>query len=330
MPPMHSLISRVISTGGYLPQKIMSNDDFEKIVDTSDEWIYSRTGIKQRHIADESEMTSDLAKAASEQALNNASMTALDIDAIVVATTSPDLTFPSTATILQSKIGAKKAFALDVQAVCAGFVYALSVGDNFIRSGQAKNVLVVGADIMSRLVDWSDRRTCVLFGDGAGAVILRADNKDQQKGVLSKGVHRVDLESDGEYHADLCTTAGPSYMQKTGTIHMGRNIFKLAVQSLVKSVKRLVTDYDLDYQDIDWIVPHQANQRIIESMIEHLRFPEEKVISYVETHANTSGATIPLALHQGMTDGRIKDNQLIILNAIGGGLTWGGGLLRWG
>lgn len=315
--------SKIISTGSYLPEKSLSNFDIEKIVDTTDQWITERTGIKKRHIVAEDELTSDISAKAAKKALKAANLKAEDIDLIILATTTPDLTFPSTATTIQAKIGAKNAFAFDVQAVCSGFVYAISTADNFIKSGQVKNALVIGADTLSKIVDWKDRNTCVLFGDGAGAVVLQA-TEEKNKGIISSK-----LKSDGKLNDILKTSGGPSLNQKAGIIEMsGKEVFKHAVEKMASCVIASLKEVNLKPEDIDLLVPHQANLRILSSVAKRLKLPKDKVMITVQDHANTSAASIPLALDQAFEENKIKDGDLIVLEALGGGLTWGSVVVR--
>jgi len=318
------IFAKITATGSYVPSKIVTNFDLSKDVDTSDEWIVERTGIKERHIADKSELTSDLAFKASQNLLDTYKMKVEEIDMIIVATTSPDLTFPSTACILQNKLKAHKAFCFDVQAVCSGFIYALSIANNFIQNGSAKKVLVVGSETLSRIVDWSDRNTCVLFGDGAGAVMLEASTTENC-GIISYSLH-----SDGSLIDILKTTGGSSFNQKAGFIEMsGREVFKHAVEKMANSVLETLEKVNLKVEDIDLLIPHQANLRILNSVATRLKIPLEKVIITVENHANTSAASIPLALDFANKNNKIKKGDLIILEALGGGLTWGSIALRW-
>ena len=320
---MSKIRSAIVATGSYLPKKCLTNEDLAKIVETSDEWIVERTGIKKRYIV-ENELTSDLALHASLNTLKNSKIKAEEIELIIVATTTPDLTFPATATTLQAKIGAKNAFAFDVQAVCSGFVYALSVADNFIKAGQVKNALVVGAETLSRIVDWTDRNTCVLFGDGAGAVLLEATT-DENKGIMA-----AKLQSDGTLNDILKTTGGPSFNKQAGVIQMaGKEVFKHAVDKMTKSVLEALKKANLTAEDIDLLVPHQANLRILSSVANKLGLKDEQVIITVEKHANTSAASIPLALDYAVQNNKIKRGDLIVLEALGGGLTWGSVVLRW-
>lgn len=325
---MAAIRSIVSGTGSYLPENILTNADLENKVDTSDEWIIARTGIKQRHIAADDQLTSDLAVEAAIKALESAEIEANDIDLIVVATSTSDQTFPSTATTVQRKLGIIKGAAFDVQAVCSGFVFALTTADNFIKAGQAKHVLVIGAEIFSRILDWEDRTTCVLFGDGAGAVVLSAkegigDNSDQ--GILASRIH-----SDGRYNDMLYVDGGVSSTQTVGHLRMqGKEVFRHAVVNLAAVVGEVLEDTKMTSDDIDWIVPHQANKRILDGTARKLKISPEKVVVTVDKHANTSAASIPLALDEAVRDGRITRNDILILEAMGGGFTWGACLLRW-
>jgi len=321
---MKKIHSKISATGSYLPKKILLNAELAKTVETSDEWIMDRTGIKQRHVASEGELTSDIATRAVLKTLEKAGKKAEEIDLIIVATTTPDLTFPATATTVQAKIGAINAFAFDIQAVCSGFVYALATADNFIKSGQVKNALVIGAETLSRIVNWKDRNTCVLFGDGAGAVLLEATSEE------NCGIIASDLHSDGTLNSLLKTTGGPSLNQQTGFIEMaGKEVFKHAVEKMSKSVLSVLEKAGLTSKDIDLLVPHQANARILNAVAARLEIPEEKVVLTVQDHANTSAASIPLALDYANSQGRIKKGDVIVLEALGGGLTWGSVVLRW-
>ena len=317
--------AKIIGTGSYLPVKTLSNFDLEKFVDTTDEWIVSRSGIHERHIAAEDEVTSDLALHASLRAIEMAGIEASDIDLIIVATTCPDKIFPSTACILQDKLGIKNGgAAFDMQAVCGGFVYALNTADLYIRGGQAKTVLVVGAEIMSRILDWKDRTTCVLFGDGAGAVIWQASS---EPGILASRLH-----SDGQHHALLRVdgTVSDGVVQGDPFIRMeGQAVFKFAVTVLSRVVDEVLTIAGLKGSDIDWLVPHQANIRIIEATAKKLGLSLDNVVVTVASHGNTSSASIPLALDAAVRDGRIVAGQHVLLEAIGGGFTWGAVLLKW-
>lgn len=317
----HSLLT---ACGGYLPEKILTNRDLEAMVDTSDEWVSSRTGIRQRHIAAEGERTSDMAAHAARAALAAAKVDAADVGLIVVATTTPDYTFPSTAACVQAKIGNHGAAAFDVQAVCAGFIYALSTADNFIRSGQVKTALVIGADKMSSIVDWTDRNTCVLFGDGAGAVVLQA-TEDKSRGILSSHLY-----SDGQYSDILRTSGGPSSTGQVGKVTMqGQEVFKHAVDKMASCVRESLEKNNVSVGDIRHFIPHQANSRILDMVAKKLGLEARQVVSHVASHANTSAASIPLALHEQYRAGALKEGDLVAMTAIGGGLAWGSCLLRW-
>jgi 3-oxoacyl-[acyl-carrier-protein] synthase-3 len=318
--------SRIIGCGSYLPQKIVTNHELAQRVDTSDEWIVQRSGIRQRHVAAEGELTSDLAIAAAREALANAGIDASSIDAIVLATATPDNNFPATATKVQSRLGIRGGFAFDVQAVCSGFVYAMSLADNFLRLGQARSALVIGAETFTRLLDWTDRSTCVLFGDGAGAVVLRAE---QGKGDVSdRGVLSTHLHSDGDQYDLLYVDGGPS-LGHSGHIRMnGREVFRHAVERMSSVVQEALAAHQLTPDDIDWLVPHQANIRILEATARKLNLSPDKVVATVARHANTSAASIPLALTEAVRDGRIQDNQLVVMEAMGGGFTWGSAVVR--
>ena len=320
--------SHLIATGAYLPTNIVRNDDLAETVDTSDEWIVERTGIRQRHLAADGELTSDLAVAASKQALDHAGLTIENIDLIVVATTTPDHTFPACATAVQRKLGAVNAVAFDVQAVCSGFVYALAVADNFIKADQATTALVIGAETFSRLLDWSDRSTCVLFGDGAGAVILKAEEGSGT--VLDRGLLGTHLGSDGRHYDALYVDGGPSATGTTGHVRMnGREVFRHAVTALVGATNHVLEKVEVAVGDIDWLVPHQANSRILQAVAQRLNLAEDRIIITVDHHANTSAASIPLALAEASAGGRFERDQLIVMNAMGGGFSWGAALVRW-
>ncbi len=325
---MSVIRSVVAGTGSYLPEKILTNNDLEKIVDTTDEWIVERTGIKRRHIAADDEVTSDLAVRAAKNALTSAGIDAAQIDLIVLATSTADQTFPSTATTVQRKLGITKGAAFDVQAVCSGFIYALATADNFIKAGQAKNALVIGAEIFSRILDWEDRATCVLFGDGAGAVVLTAssgEGNNTDQGILSSRIH-----SDGRYNDLLYVDGGVSSTGTIGHLRMkGREVFRHAVVNLASVVGEVLDDCSMTSADVDLIVPHQANKRILDGTARKLKVPLEKVVVTVQDHANTSAASIPLALDVAVKDGRITRGDILILEAMGGGFTWGACLLRW-
>jgi 3-oxoacyl-[acyl-carrier-protein] synthase-3 len=316
------IYTKISGFGHFLPKKILSNEDLKKLVDTSDEWIYSRTGIKQRHIAEDSELTSNLAINAALSAFKDSKIKPKDIDCIIVATTTPDITFPSTATKVQNFFKLKDIPSFDIQAVCSGFIYGLQISDSFIKSEKFKNILLIGSETLSKIVDWDDRRTCVLFGDGAGSIILSADKK--KNGILSTKIH-----SDGEWIDSLYADGGPSLNQKVGKIRMkGQDIFKQAVNKLSQATIDALKECNLSKKDIDWFVPHQANQRIILSTAKKLGIDENKTISTVINHANTSAASIPLAISSSIKSGKIKKNDILALCAIGGGLTWGSCILK--
>ena len=320
--------SHVVGCGSYLPATLLTNHDIAKRVDTSDEWIRARTGIHERHIAAPGEKTSDLAYEAVKAAMKDGDVTAKDIDLVVCATTTPDETFPSVATNLQARIGMTHGAAFDVQAVCSGFIYALAVADNFIRTEQARTVLVVGAETMSRLLDWADRTTCVLFGDGAGALVLQAG---KGKGdATDRGVLNTRIFSDGRLHDLLYVDGGPSTTQTTGHLRMqGKEVFRHAVTNISAAIEASAEGAGVRVQDVDWFVPHQANQRILDGTARKLHIAPSKVISTIAHHGNTSAASVPLALCTAVADGRIKRGNLVLLEAMGGGLTWGAGLVRW-
>ena len=329
-----AIISQVAGCGSYLPERVVTNDELARRIDTSDEWIRERTGIRQRHLAADGELTSDLAVQAARRALESAGIEAGDIDLVVVATTTPDKTFPATAVIVQAKLGMDKGAAFDVQAVCSGFVYALSVGDNFIKSGQARKVLVIGAETMSRILDWEDRGTCVLFGDGAGAIVLSGEkvngNGSGDRANRPRGVLSTHLHSDGRLCDLLYTDGGPSSTGTVGHLRMsGKEVFRHAVANLAEVLIEAVEANGLTIADVDWLVPHQANRRIIDSTARKLGLPVDRVVVSIDHHANTSSASIPLALDEAVRDGRIKRGDLVLMEAMGGGLTWGAGLVRW-
>jgi 3-oxoacyl-[acyl-carrier-protein] synthase-3 len=320
--------SVVRGTGSYLPERVMTNDDMAKLVDTSNEWIVQRTGIERRHIAAEGETTSDLATNAAERALENAGMDVADIDMIVLATSTPDNTFPATAVAVQHRLGMHHGAAYDLQAVCSGFVFAMANADAQIRCNQAKRVLVVGAETFSRILDWTDRTTCVLFGDGAGAVVLEA--QEQPEGIGGRGVITSHLRSDGAHKGKLYVDGGPSSTQTVGHVRMeGREVFKHAVGMVTDVIEDAFRAADITADDIDWFVPHQANKRIIDASAKKLGIAPEKVVVTVQEHGNTSAASIPLALDIACRDGRIKEGDLVLLEAMGGGFTWGSVLVRW-
>lgn len=317
-----------VGTGSYLPERVVTNDDLAKIVDTSDEWIVSRSGIRVRHFAAEHELTSDLAGNAAQAAIDAAGLKPTDIDLIVVATTTPDQTFPATATTVQANLGITEGFAFDLQAVCSGFIYSLVVADNFIRSGQVERALVIGAETFSRLLDWDDRSTCVLFGDGAGAVVLEA--RDGAGDFSDRGILCSKLHSDGRFQKMLYVDGGPSSTKTTGHVRMeGREVFKHAVRNLTSVCREVLDLAGLQPSDIDWVIPHQANKRILDGTIKKLDLPPEKMVMTIEQHANTSAASVPLALDVAVRDGRIKPGDLLLLEAMGGGFTWGACVVRW-
>ncbi|WP_022703524.1 beta-ketoacyl-ACP synthase III [Pseudorhodobacter ferrugineus] len=318
----------VKGVGHYLPDRIVPNSEFEATLDTTDEWIRSRSGIERRHFAAEGQTTSDLAVNAARAALENAGLQPDDIDAIVVATSTPDLTFPSVGTMVQGKLGMTRGFAFDVQAVCAGFVFALSTANAMILSGQARRVLVIGAETFSRIMDWTDRSTCVLFGDGAGALVLAAE--DGTGGVTDRGVLSADLNSDGRYKEMLYVDGGVSTNGQSGKLRMqGNQLFRQAVEKLATTADTALEKIGLTGADVDWIVPHQANLRIIAATAARMDVPIERVILTVQDHGNTSAASIPLALSVGVARGQIKQGDLLVAEAIGGGLAWGAVVLRW-
>ncbi|MCH7631135.1 MAG: ketoacyl-ACP synthase III [Proteobacteria bacterium] len=320
--------SVALGCGSYLPEKVLTNDDLAKMVDTSDEWIQARTGIKRRHIAADHELTSDLALKAAREALKAAGLKGGDLDLIVMATSTPDQTFPATATVVQAALGMTGGFAFDLQAVCSGFVYAMAVADNFIKAGQARRALVIGAETFSRILDWQDRSTCVLFGDGAGAVVLEAaedTGAPDQPGIFSTHLH-----SDGRYHDCLYVDGGPGSTKTVGHLRMkGREVFKHAINNLAAVVEEALEANGMTADDIDWVVPHQANKRILDGTARKFSIPAEKVIITVEEHANTSAASIPLALSAAIKDGRIRKGDVLLMEAMGGGFTWGAVLMRW-
>ena len=325
---MNSVRSVVLGSGGYLPEKVLTNHDLARMVETSDEWIQQRTGIRERHIAAPGEFTSDLAVAASTAALADANIRADDIDLIVMATSTPDNTFPAAAVTVQEKLGITRGAAFDVQAVCSGFVYALATADAMLRAGHAETALVVGAETFSRILDWTDRSTCVLFGDGAGAVVLR---RQVQSGQSSdRGLLTSHLRSDGRYKDKLYVDGGPSSTGTVGHLRMeGREVYKHAVAKIGDVIEDAFAATGFTAADIDWFVPHQANVRIIDSTARKFGIPGEKVIRTVDRHGNTSAASIPLALAEASADGRIKRGDLLLLEAMGGGFTWGSAILRW-
>ncbi len=317
-----------IGCGHYLPTRVCENAEFEKTLDTSDEWIRSRTGIERRHFAAEHEKTSDLAIAAARAALDNAGLTGADLDAIILATATPDQTFPSTATRVQHAIGMHRGFAYDIQAVCAGFIFALASADALIQSGQARRVMVIGAETFSRILDWTERTTCVLFGDGAGALIL--EGQPGEGTSADRGILATDLNSDGRYNELLYVDGGPSTTGTAGVVRMaGQEVFKHAVHKLAETGTTALARAGLTPGDIDWIIPHQANLRIITMTAHKLKVPMERVVVTVQDHGNTSAASIPLALSVAIEQGRIQRGDLLLMEAIGGGLAWGAAVLRW-
>jgi 3-oxoacyl-[acyl-carrier-protein] synthase-3 len=319
--------SQIAGCGAYLPERVVTNDELAAQLDTSDSWIRQRTGIGERRIAAAGELTSDLAFNAARQALERAGMSGNDLDLIVLATATPDQTFPATAVKVQARLGMKRGAAFDVQAVCSGFIFALAVADNALRLGQARTALVIGAETFSRILDWQDRGTCVLFGDGAGAVVLNAvsDGGPAGRGILSTHLH-----SDGRQHDILYVDGGPSSTGKTGHLRMqGREVFRQAVQHLSNVVDEALAANGLNPSDIDWLVPHQANTRIIDAVGRKLGLSADKTIVTIERHANTSAASIPLALEEAVADGRIRPGHLVLMEALGGGLTWGASIARW-
>jgi len=328
---MNPKYSQIIGTGSYLPQKVLTNADLEKLVDTTDEWITTRTGIKERRIADEKEASSDLAFHAANFALQMAGIAPEEIDLIIVATLSPDMTFPSTACLVQAMLGAKKAFAFDLSAACSGFVYALSVADQFLKSGKYRYALVVGSEVISRVLDWMDRSTCVIFGDGAGAVILKGVNA--KKGILSTHLH-----SDGQFWDLLYIPGGGSRLPISEKVianrmHFlkmkGSETFKIAVRNLEEVAWEALNDLQLSVEDIAFMVPHQANIRIIKALTERLKFPEEKVVINIDRCGNTSAASIPIALDEVVRSGRVKEGDYLLFIAFGAGLTWGASIIKW-
>lgn len=319
-----TIYSRIVGTGSYLPEKVLTNRDLERMVDTSDEWIYTRTGIRQRHVAADNENASDLALAASRRAIEAAGIRPQDIGLIVLATTTPDMVFPSTACILQAKLGIRNSPAFDVQAVCSGFVYGLATADHFMRGGQYQYALVVGAEAYSRILDWKDRATCVLFGDGAGAVVLR---QDRTPGIMSTHLH-----ADGS-HADILavpgTVAGGEVKGRPLLRMDGNTVFKFAVKVLGEVALEALEANHLRKSELDWLIPHQANIRIIQATAKKLGMSMEKVVTTLERHANTSAASIPLALDEAVRDSRIREGQHVMLAGVGGGFTWGSILIKW-
>ncbi len=332
---MKSVRSQIIGCGSYLPERVVTNAELAKRMETSDDWIVTRTGIKQRHIASDGELTSDLAIRASERALEHAGVDADEVELIIVCTTTPDDTFPATATRVQARLGLTRGIAFDVQAVCSGFVYGLAIADNFIKTGQAGTALVIGAETYSRILDWDDRTTSVLFGDGAGAVVLRTGNGDDvQPGEdgwgRARGILSTHLHSDGRHRDILYVDGGPSATQTVGHLRMsGKEVFRHAVVNLASVAQEAVAANGMTIEGIDWLVPHQANLRILGGVARKLGIASDRIIVTVDRHANTSAASIPLALDEAIRDGRIKRGDLVLMEAMGGGLTWGAALVRW-
>lgn len=320
--------SIIIGCGGYLPEKVLTNNDLAKIVDTNDEWIYGRTGIRERHIAAEGELTSDLGIKAALQALDRAQLDPTDIDLIILATSTPDNTFPATAVTIQAELGITQGAAFDLQAVCSGFVYALATADNFLKAGQFRRALVVGAEVFSRILDWEDRGTCVLFGDGAGAVVLEAE--EQNGDDADHGILITKLRSDGRHRDKLYVDGGPSSTGTVGHLRMqGREVFRHAVTNISNIIEEILEGSPYSVDQIDWFVPHQANKRILDGTARKIGLDPNKVVMTVEGHANTSAASIPLALNTAFEDGRIQKGDLVLMEAMGGGFTWGAVLVRW-
>jgi len=318
------MYSKIISTGSYLPEKILTNKDLEKTVDTSHEWIVERSGINQRHIAAQDELASDLATRAAQRAIETAGLSPSEIDLLIVATTTPDMVFPSTACIVQSKLGISGSPAFDVQAVCCGFVYALNIADLFIKSGQASNALIIGAEVYSRILDWNDRTTCVLFGDGAGAVVL---SSSEEPGILKTKLH-----ADGSFRDKLCVPGWVNAGEISGSPMVtmdGGAVFKFAVKVFEQTARELLDETSLSIDDVDWFIPHQANIRIMESTAKKLNLPREKLIATVDHHGNTSAASIPLALDEAVQAGKVARGDLLLLEGVGGGFTWGGALVKY-
>jgi 3-oxoacyl-[acyl-carrier-protein] synthase-3 len=318
------MYATVVGWGHYLPSNILTNDELSQRIDTTDQWIIERTGIQQRHIATEQESTRTLATQAALNALENSGFTPQDIDALLLATTTPDKTFPATAVEVQRDLGMHHGFAFDLQAVCSGFIYALSIADAFVKNRQAQRILIMGAETMSRILDWQDRSSCILFGDGAGALIIEATT-GQSSGILS-----TRLYSDGHFNDLLKVNGGPSSSNLVGTIEMnGREVFRHGVQKMTAAIQQILQDHQLSINDINWIVPHQANKRMLEAIADKLNISNEKMICTVPQHANTSAASIPLALSTAATAGNIQKGQLVLCTALGAGLTWGASLIRW-
>ena len=330
-----TMTSQIVGCGAYLPERVVDNDELSKRVDTTNEWIFSRTGIRERRIAADGELTSDLAFEASKKALESAGIGADEVDLIVLGTTTPDKTFPATATAVQRMLGLKNGAAFDVQAVCSGFIYSLAVADNFVKAGQARTALVIGAETFSRILDWEDRATCVLFGDGAGAVVLRgseaeAAGPDGHGRNSARGILSTHLHSDGRYSDMLYVDGGPSSTRTVGHVRMrGREVFRHAVSNLSAVIEEALDANGMQSSDIDWVVPHQANKRILDATVRKLGLPPERGVTTLERHANTSAASVPLALDEAVRDGRVQPGNLVLLEAMGGGFTWGACLIRW-
>ena len=323
-----AVYSRIVGTGSYLPEKVLTNADLEKMVDTNDEWIVSRSGIRERHLAADGETTGDLAYQAALRALEAAGMQGSEIELVVLGTTTPDIIFPSTACLLQHRIGANGCPAFDVNAACSGFIYALSVADQFIRSGMVKNALVVGAETLSRMIDWNDRGTCVLFGDGAGAVVLKAD---AEAGIISSHLHADGGKKELLYNPKGVSVGFDTSLPNAGVkvLMAGSDVFKYAVKALDSVVEETLLANGLDKHDIDWLIPHQANLRIIEATAKRLDMPMERVIVTVDRTGNTSAGSVPLALDEAVRSGKVQRGQLLLLEAFGGGFTWGSALIRY-
>jgi len=317
--------SKIVGVGGYLPEKILTNKQLSMRIETSDEWITERTGIKERRIANDKETTSTLGIEASKNALKNGNISAKDIDLIVVATATPDNTFPATATLIQSGLGIKKGYAYDVQAVCSGFIYGLELADNAIRLGKSSNALVIGAETFSRILDWNDRSTCVLFGDGAGAVVLKSTDQLSPNLILSNHLY-----SDGDYKEMLYVDGGPSISDNVGFLKMdGGSVFKHAVKNISSAITDALVNNNMSIKDVDWFVPHQANSRILNAVSKKIGIDKDKIIVTVDKHANTSAASIPLALCEAVSINKIKSGDIVLLAAMGGGFTWGSSIIRW-
>ena len=320
--------TRIVSTGSALPRQCLSNEELSRLVDTSDEWIVQRTGIHQRHMAGDGETTGTLAVDASRVALERAGVSADDVDLIIVATTTADHTFPATATRVQADLGMARGVAFDMQAVCSGFVFALATADNFIRLGQADRALVIGSETFTRLLDWTDRTTCVLFGDGAGAVLL--EGMDGTGTVADQGVLSTHIYSDGRQYEKLMVDGGPSSTRTVGHVRMdGKEVFKHAVNNMAYALEEALNSTGFKVDDLDWVIPHQANRRILDATAKRVALDPSKIIISVDRHANTSAASVPLALDEAVGDGRIQPGQLLLLEAMGGGFTWGSALVRW-